>query len=153
MKYVIEINDHAMNDPFTPALYRAKGFKTLVFDEYGLSKLTPLADAIGDIIKKEREEAYDTGMECGYYKAHAECVAKSTRSYNDGFDDGEEELKGIVLDFLKSIGKGQTESKYKPQAKDYGGCEDCVHEDKPEWANPCVDCKHNHPDHFIRKTE
>lgn len=57
MKYVIEINDHPMNDPFTPALYRAKGFKTLVFDEYGLSKLTPL--------KEDAYAAWNNGFVAG----------------------------------------------------------------------------------------
>ena len=153
MKYVIDIEDNPCNEPFSESIWRAKNFRTLVFDKVGLSKLTPLSDAIGDIIKEEREEAYNIGYDKGYDKAHAECVAKSTRSYNDGFDAGEEELKGIVLDFLRSMVKEQTKCKYKPEAKDYSFCTDCVHDEKPEWANPCADCKHNHLDHFIRKTE
>lgn len=159
MKYIIDIEDKPCNEPFSESIWRAKNFRTLVFDKVGLSKLTPLDDsgALGDVIKMEREQAYregfENGEEEGYDKAHAECVAKNTRSYNDGFDAGEEELKGIVLGFLRSMVKGQTESKHKPEANDYDGCEGCVHADKPEWANPCVDCKHNHLDHFIRKTE
>ena len=156
MKYVIDIEDKAVNEcnERRKALFKAKNFRALVFDEVGLNKMTPLADAIGDTIKEEREEAYnfgfDNGKEYGYNKAHAECVAKSTRSYNDGFDAGEEELKGIVLDFLKGMVKGQTESKYKHEAKDHDGCDGCVHEHKPDWANPCVDCKHNHMDLYER---
>lgn len=154
MKYVIEINNHAMNDPFTPALYRAKGFRTLVFDEVGLNKLTPLSDAIGHIIKEEREQAYRDGFENGeregYDKAHAECVAKSTRSYNDGFDAGEEELKGIVLNFLRSMVEN-SENKCKPEVRIFDSCDDCIHGNKPCWANPCVDCKHSHDDFFERK--
>ena len=161
MKYVIDIEENAVNECNSPdkALFKAKNFRTLVFDEVGLSRLTPLSDAVGDIIKEEREEAYNIGYDKGYEIAHAECVARNTRSYNDGFDAGEEELKGIVLDFLRGMVNGQTESecktksKYKPVAEDYSFCTDCVHEDKPEWANPCADCKHNHIDHFIRKTE
>ena len=165
MKYIIEIEDNPCNEPFSESIWRAKNFRTLVFDKVGLSKLTPLDDAgaLGDVIKMEREQAYrdgfDNGEQEGYEIAHAECVAKNTRSYSDGFDAGEEELKGIVLGFLRSMVKDQTESKYKtkrkykPEAEEYSFCDECVHDEKPEWANPCADCKHNHIDHFIRKTE
>lgn len=159
MKYVIEINDHPMNDSCTPALYRAKGFRTLVFDEVGLNKLTPLSDAIGDIIKEEREEAYNIGYDKGYDKAHAECVAKNTRSYNngysegleDGFKDGktegEEELKGIVFDFLKSMVE-KSESKFKPEVQIFDACDDCRYAHKEAYEMPCVDCKHSHRDFY-----
>lgn len=159
MKYVIDIEENAINECNSPdkALFKAKNFRTLVFDEVGLSKMTPLADAIGDVISMEREQAYregfDNGEQEGYDKAHAECVAKNTRSYNDGFDDGEEELKGIVLDFLRSMVKDQTESKCKPEVRIFDSCEDCVHGDKPGWANPCVNCKQSHKDYFERKAE
>lgn len=58
MKYVIEIED----EPFVrksalygeEALYRANGFKSLVFDETGLKKLTPLPEYMSKY-KPERE--------------------------------------------------------------------------------------------------
>lgn len=160
MKYIIEIEDNPCNEPFSESIWRAKNFRTLVFDKVGLSKLTPLDDAgaLGDVIKMEREQAYREGFENGeqegYDKAHAECVAKNTRSYNDGFDAGEEELKGIVLDFLQSMVNGQAESKRKPEVSIFDSCEDCVHVDKPCWANPCNVCKHSHEDRFeARKKE
>lgn len=139
MKYVIDIEDKPCNEPFSESIWRAKNFRTLVFDKVGLMKLTPLADAIGDVISMEREQAYregfDNGEQEGYDKAHAE----------------EEELKGIILDFLKSMVKGQTESKCKPEVRIFDSCEDCVHGDKPVWAIPCIDCKHRHEDCFERK--
>ena len=168
MKYVIDIEDMAVNEcnERRYALFKAKNFRTLVFDDVGLSKLTPLADAIGDVISMEREQAYREGFENGeregYEKAHVECVGKSTRNYNDGYSEGledgfkdgktegEEELKGIVLDFIKNMVIGRTESKYKPEVKIFDSCEDCVHADKPEWANPCVECKHSHKDMYER---
>lgn len=64
-KYIIEIED----EPFVrlsalfgeEGLYRAKGFNSLVFDQFGLDKLTPL--------DKELEEAYQRGYEVGSHEA------------------------------------------------------------------------------------
>lgn len=107
MKYVIEINDHPMNDPFTPALYRAKGFKTLVFDEEGLSKLTPLNEEVystknavwnnGFVAgkqegKKEANQDYGKGYDKGYDKG-----------YETGFEEGKEAMKEIVINNLRKI--------------------------------------------------
>lgn len=53
MKYIIEIED----EPLTrdgEAVYRAKGFRSLVFDENGLKKLTPLTEYMSKY-KPERE--------------------------------------------------------------------------------------------------
>lgn len=51
MKYIIEIENEPFgrnDDPFFPhgmdELYRAKGFKSLVFDQNGLNKLTPYTE-------------------------------------------------------------------------------------------------------------
>ena len=51
MKYIIEIENEPFgrnDDPFFPhgmdELYRAKGFKSLVFDQDGLDKLTPYTE-------------------------------------------------------------------------------------------------------------
>ena len=63
-KYVIEIEDGAFlkdmsnigwmnpeNQMKNERLYRVKGFKSLVFDEVGLSKLIPLEDYIRRILE------------------------------------------------------------------------------------------------------
>lgn len=42
MKYIIEIED----EPIGSGLYKAKGFNTLVFDQYGLDHLTPVKDEV-----------------------------------------------------------------------------------------------------------
>ena len=76
MKYIIEIED----EPFVrlsalfgeEGLYRAKGFNSLVFDQFGLDKLTPL--------DKELEEAYQKGFEAGQHEA-------TTLEYQQGLDD------------------------------------------------------------------
>lgn len=68
MKYVIEIED----EPFVrksalhgeEAVYRAKGFKSLVFDKNGLDKLIPLKENednefhVGDGVKKGNDIGY-----------------------------------------------------------------------------------------------
>ena len=41
MKYIIEFEDAPFLNDSGEELYRAKGFKSLVFDAYGLSRLTP----------------------------------------------------------------------------------------------------------------
>lgn len=63
MKYIIDIED----EPFVrksalygeEALYRANGFKSLVFDETGLKKLTPLPEYMSKY--KPEREAFHVG--------------------------------------------------------------------------------------------
>ena len=65
MKYIIEIED----EPFVrksalygeEALYRANGFKSLVFDETGLKKLTPLPEYMSKY--KPESEVFHVGDE------------------------------------------------------------------------------------------
>ena len=49
-KYVIELED----EPITNGLWKVKGFNSLVFDQNGLDKLTPLNDVIsvGDVVRE-----------------------------------------------------------------------------------------------------
>ena len=60
MKYIIEIENEPFgrnDDPFFPhgmdELYRAKGFKSLVFDQNGLDKLTPYTEPDREAIENE----------------------------------------------------------------------------------------------------
>ena len=60
MKYIIEIENEPFgrnDDPFFPhgmdELYRAKGFKSLVFDQNGLDKLTPYTETDREAIEDE----------------------------------------------------------------------------------------------------
>ena len=61
-KYIIEFED----EPFVSngeKLYRAKGFNSLVFDKYGLEKLTPLREdedkiKVGDEVTDPRGNKY-----------------------------------------------------------------------------------------------
>lgn len=71
-KYIIELEDEPFgrnDDPDFPhgmdLLWRVKGFNSLVFDEYGLSKLTPLSKvSVG-----EGYEWYKSGMDAAWEAA------------------------------------------------------------------------------------
>ena len=101
MKYIIEIED----EPFVrlsalfgeEGLYRAKGFNSLVFDQVGLDKLTPLDKALSN----ELGEAYQKGYEVGSHEA-------TTIEYQQGLDDAWEAARTIVrntsLNDWKSVG-------------------------------------------------
>ena len=117
MKYIIEIED----EPFVrlsalfgeEGLYRAKGFNSLVFDQFGLDKLTPLDkaldeaylqgrhDAEQDLARASYEEAYQKGYEVGSHEA-------TTLEYQQGLDDAWEAARTIVrntsLNDWKSVG-------------------------------------------------
>ena len=65
-KYVIEIEDEPYVRRGKKALYMAKGFNSLVFDQFGLDKLTPL--------DKELDEAYQKGLHDGTARNENGCV-------------------------------------------------------------------------------
>ena len=103
-KYIIEIEDEPFgrnDDPNIPhgmdELYRAKGFNSLVFDQVGLDKLTPLDKALSN----ELGEAYQKGYEVGSHEA-------TTIEYQQGLDDAWEAARTIVrntsLNDWKSVG-------------------------------------------------
>lgn len=148
MKYVIEINDHPMNDSCTPALYRAKGFRALVFDQNGLDKLTPFEtermnswsegyDAGKQIGKQEANQDYGKGYDKGYYEGNT-----------DGFEEGKRAMKEIVMKNLTKFVEG---SKFKPEVAIFDACDDCRYAHKEAHEMPCVDCKHSHNDMYERK--
>ena len=150
MKYVIEINDNAMNDSCTPALYRAKGFKTLVFDDYGLSKLTPF----DEIHKKVWNEGYQVRTLCGKQKSYDKGYDEGydvgvesgrDKGYIDGFEAGKEAMKEIVM---KNLTKFVDGSKFKPEVAIFDACDDCRYAHKEAHEMPCVDCKHSHRDFY-----
>jgi len=152
MKYVIEINDNAMNDSCTPALYRAKNFKTLVFDEYGLSKLTPF----DEIHKKVWNEGYQVGTLCNKHKSYDKGYDEGydvgvesgrDKGYIDGFEAGKEAMKEIVM---KNLTKFVDGSKFKPEVAIFDACNDCRYFHKEEYEMPCVECKHSHIDMYER---
>lgn len=156
MKYVIEINDHPMNDSFTPVLYRAKGFRTLVFDYYGLKKLQPFDEAVN----VEKNTAWNKGYNAGHMNGKQESYDKGydegydvgvesgrNKGYIDGFEAGKEAMKEIVT---KNLTKFVDVSKFKPEVQIFDACDDCRYAHKEAYEMPCVDCKHSHLDMFER---
>ena len=91
-KYMIEIEDVPFskvridvdNGAQNINLYRAKGFNSLVFDQFGLDKLTPLDKALSS----ELGEAYHKGFESGSHEA-------TTLEYQQGLEDMHEAIKKI----------------------------------------------------------
>jgi hypothetical protein len=82
MKYIIEIEDEPFgrnDDPVIPhgmdELWRAKGFRSLVFDKNGLEKLTPLSD-----IEDLQRSAYQRGFEAGFREG------RTRRTLSEGQD-------------------------------------------------------------------
>lgn len=72
-KYIIEIGDELNSRYGDSALYRAKGFNSLVFDEHGLSKLKKLDGVIPleeheRIVREVRKNSLETGYAHGYSK-------------------------------------------------------------------------------------
>ena len=97
MKYIIEIEDV----PFSKVriddsgaqninLYRAKGFNSLVFDNNGLEKLTPLDKAFEEAYQKGLVKGYKDGCETGRNEA-------TTLEYQRGLDDAWECMKAIAF--------------------------------------------------------
>lgn len=149
MKYVIDIEKMAVNEcnEKRDALFKAKNFRTLVFDEYGLSKLTPLEtermkawnegyDAGKQIGKQEANQDYGKGYDKGCYEG-----------YETGFEEGKEAMKEIVM---KNLTKFVDVSKFKPEVKIFDACDDCRYAHKKEYEIPCADCKHSHKDYYER---
>ena len=92
-KYIIEIED----EPFTrksalhgeEAVYRAKGFKSLVFDGAGLEKLTPMSDDI----------AVDYLNCSGWFREHENKIS------DEDFDDIWENSQDCTWDFIRELSK------------------------------------------------
>lgn len=72
MKYIIEIEDKPINGT---DLYKAKEFKTLVFDRYGLNHLEALRE-YDEKGRKLTAETYDKIRDEGYRKGYDDAIAK-----------------------------------------------------------------------------
>lgn len=72
MKYIIDLDPFMRYGDTFPLLWQARGFRTLVFDQYGLSKLTPLNE----------ENCIEHLRESGWMPDHDEEI------YKQGYYDG-----------------------------------------------------------------
>lgn len=99
MKYIIEIEDEPFgrnDDPVIPhgmdELWRAKGFRSLVFDKNGLEKLTPLND-----IEDLQRSAYQKGYEAGFAEGRKRTELSMAQEEITVGDEVEfEDLTGVV---------------------------------------------------------
>lgn len=93
-KYIIELE----SEPFKQyvgidePLYRVKGFNALVFDEVGISKLTPYAEPD---LERVRVEAYQKGYETGYEDGYNEPGKNQQEAYQRGLNDAWEAVRKI----------------------------------------------------------
>lgn len=149
MRYIIEIED----EPIAKGLYKAKNFKTLTFDEYGLSQMERLIDEP----KKEGIDALEVGDEIEIDDDQEGWIGVVTFKTEYGFQimaaDGDTDFFGDVrytktgryfpqvIDLLETM-----QAKWHPVMEDeqqgYTGCDRCIYMDKAEREYPCVDCTH-----------
>lgn len=141
MRYVIDIKDIAYAGG-EPKLWRAKGFRTLVFDAEGLSRLTPL----DKLMECEIAEAEDRGYEKGY---DVGCEA--------GIEAGKKMMRDTVtrnlhkmLEKSDLLIKSDAVEKQKPEADGYDSCLSCRWIDSSEESYPCNECKHCYNDKYER---
>lgn len=125
MKYIIEIENEPFgrnDDPFFPhgmdELYRAKGFKSLVFDQNGLDKLTPYTEPDREAIENEVWEFVKTLGSISQYQRKemfgdvAYWYVLDTFNYQEAkakYDawkkqKEDEEIKQKVIDLAEEIG-------------------------------------------------
>ena len=112
MKYIIDIEDQAVN-----GLYKAKNFKTLVFDDYGLDRLEKYDDALVDnTIKAAYREGMDRAWEtarkiaCFTENGGLSCEEMEKIFHNDCapeilLDHTAEEAAEMIRDFKKDGGE------------------------------------------------
>ena len=105
-KYIIEIED----EPFVrlsalfgeEGLYRAKGFNSLVFDQFGLDKLTPIDKALNEHYQRGLEE----GKKQAKVQAHLDVCHDIDRvahgNYQKGLDDAWEMAKYLFSEMSQT---------------------------------------------------
>ena len=124
MKYIIEIEDEPFgrnDDPLIPhgmdELYRAKGYRSLVFDKVGLSKLTPYVepdvdgyeDGVNDAwnaaayMAKKQGLPYSFFEECNRFLVIDEMKKREDLKLGDEveWEDG----KGVLFDQIDIAGE------------------------------------------------
>lgn len=84
-KYIIELEDenyHQYSDSEpSDYLWKVKGFNALVFDEVGISKLTPYTEPD---LEQIRKEAYEKGQK----DLRESCVPQDEEAYGFGYHEG-----------------------------------------------------------------
>lgn len=106
MKYIIEIENEPFgrnDDPFFPhgmdELYRAKGFKSLVFDQDGLNKLTPYTEPDRKAVE---DEVWSIAREIAYCMSLQECIDTGMLHDDDIYDSASGVLEKLTYQEAKA---------------------------------------------------
>lgn len=105
MKYVIEIEDKPLfyydkdTSTYFPRVHKAIGFNTLVFDEEGLKRLTP----IGMVT----DAAHDDGYTKGYEQARFDFKKDIEDAYERGFKEGQESSEKWGVPYKRGTEDGE----------------------------------------------
>ena len=99
-KYIIELEDenyHQYSDSEpSDYLWKVKGFNALVFDEVGISKLTPYTEPDLEQIKKE---VYEKGQK----DLKESCVPQDEEAYGIGYHEGFQQGLGLAWEAARKI--------------------------------------------------
>jgi len=99
-KYIIELEDenyHQYSDSEpSDYLWKVKGFNALVFDEVGISKLTPYTEPD---LEQIRKEAYKKGQK----DLRESCVPQDEEAYGFGYHEGFQCGLGLAWEAAKKI--------------------------------------------------
>lgn len=157
MKYIIEIENEPFgrnDDPFFPhgmdELYRAKGFKSLVFDQGGLDKLTPYTETDRKAIDLQHAHDIENVARMNYSKGAEEawelarriicpsdCCEDSISAYTkEIFNKDGWEIRGIFKDLPYQEAKSKYEAWKKQKAEIRVGDE--VKENSGLWTGVVV---------------
>ncbi len=99
-KYIIELEDTPFTKQDGSRLYRVKGFNSLVFDDVGLSKLTPYDK------RAIVHEAYERGKVIGYEEGFKEARLRTSLSAAQGkISNPYEDLRAIMAASFEKLFK------------------------------------------------
>lgn len=104
-KYVIELDKEQLleydkdTDTYFRTLYKAKGFNALVFDQFGLDKLTPLDKELEEAYQQGKHDAeqdlaraaYDEAYQKGVHDGSLDVKERVDGAYQKGFEAGQHE--------------------------------------------------------------
>ena len=93
-KYTIELEEKPFFNEKGNALYRVKGFRSLVFDEQGIEMLEPYKE---QDITKLREDAFSSGYARAGEDARKLYIGEKQEAYQKGLDDAWECAKRLFL--------------------------------------------------------
>ena len=170
-KFIIEIDKIFNQDGET--LYRAKGMKSLVFDEYGLNILKPLEDETMKLLRENaelkermqkdidkicdlcsRNDALDVARAAGAEKAWKLAQKIALFEADGGYSDDElnEIFDSPYLSDIFSITYSEAAAKVEAwEQKKEENCLICQYYERTADQYPCSHCRNCYPSKFKAK--